>query len=197
VLLPQFLLGAAALEQVLDRLEPLVGDRDQVVGADEDVELSCVQAPDRAIEDREVQDDEQVVGVLVDLRALVARQDVLEVEGMEPELLLEPSTLERRGALDVDPAQPLGGDRLDLGLALLWLRRGRDEMAGPGQPSQPWLREVRHRLTSRSVARPSRPQLRLRDGGERPATDAATDPPVGIVLGHITTTSRGVEGLAR
>ena len=90
-LLAQLLVLAAALEQVLDRLQRLVGDRDQEVGADEDVELARVQPPDRAIEDREVQDDEEVIGVLVDLRPLVAREDVLEVEGVELEVLLEPA----------------------------------------------------------------------------------------------------------
>ena len=127
-LVAQLLLLAAALEQVLDRLQRLVRDRDQEVAADEDVELAGVQAPDLAVEDREVQDDEQVVGVLVDLRPLVAREDVLEVEGVEVELLLQPGALERRRALDVDPAQAGALDRLDLGLALARLSR-RGEIA--------------------------------------------------------------------
>jgi hypothetical protein len=150
VLLPQLLLLPAALEQVLDRLQRLVRNRDQVVRTDEDVQLAGVQAADGAVEDRKVQDDEQIVGVLVDLRALVARQDVLEVEGVESELLLEPRALEGRGALDVDPTQPLGGDRLDVGLALRGLRRGRGELAGTGGPSYPRLGEVPHRLHRRS-----------------------------------------------
>ena len=89
-LLAKVLLRAAALEEVGDRLQRLVRQRDHEVPPDEDVELAGVQAPDRAVEDREVQDDEQVVGVLVDLRPLVARQHVLEVEGVEVEVLLEP-----------------------------------------------------------------------------------------------------------
>jgi hypothetical protein len=52
-----------------------------------------------------VQDDEQVVVVFVDLRALVAREDVLVVERVELEVLLEPGAVDRPGALDVDPAQ--------------------------------------------------------------------------------------------
>jgi len=76
-----------------------------------------------------VQNDEEVVVVLVDLRPLVARQDVLEVEGVEVEVLLEPGALERRGALDVDPAEPLAGDGLDVGLALGRLSGRRDEIA--------------------------------------------------------------------
>ena len=62
-------------------------------GPDEDVELGGVQAPDGLVEAGEVQDDEEVVVVLVDLRALVARVDVLVVEMMELEVLLQP----RRG----------------------------------------------------------------------------------------------------
>jgi hypothetical protein len=46
---------------------------------------------------REVQHDEQVVVVLVDLRALVARADVLVVERVELEVLLEPRAVDRRG----------------------------------------------------------------------------------------------------
>ena len=97
--------GAAALEQVLDRRERLVRQRDEEVGADEDVELGGVEPPDRLVEAREVQDDEQVVVVLVDLRALVARGDVLVVERVEVEVLLEPGAVDRARALDVDPAQ--------------------------------------------------------------------------------------------
>jgi hypothetical protein len=41
-----------------------------------------------------VQDDEEVVGVLVELGALVARHHVLEVEGVEVKVLGEPRTLE-------------------------------------------------------------------------------------------------------
>src|SRR5581483_2196267 len=152
-LVAELLLLPAALEQVGDRLQRLVRNRDEVVRANEDVELAGVQAPDGAVEDREVQHDEQVLGVLVDLRALVAREDVLEVERVEPELLLEPGALEGGRTLDVDPAEPLGRDRLDVGLALGGLRRGRDQVTGAAGPAQPRLREVRHR-SSRSVARP-------------------------------------------
>ena len=103
--LAHLLVGAAALEQVLDRLQRHVRQRDEEVGPDEHVELARVQPPDLLVEHREVQDDEQVVVVLVDLRPLVARQDVLVVERVELEVLLEPGAVERAGALDVDPAQ--------------------------------------------------------------------------------------------
>ena len=85
----------AALEEVLQRLDRLVGQRDDEVRADEDVELGGVQAPDRLVEAGEVQDDEEVVVVLVDLRALVARVDVLVVEMMELEVLLQPRPVGR------------------------------------------------------------------------------------------------------
>ena len=86
----------AALEQVLDRLQRLVRQRDQEVGPDEEVELGRVEPGDLLVEAREVQDDEQVVVVLVDLRALVAREDVLVVERVELEVLLQPGAVDRR-----------------------------------------------------------------------------------------------------
>ena len=70
--------------------------------------------PRGAVEDREVEDDEEVVVVDVDLRPLVAREHVLEVEGVEVEVLLQPGALERAGVLDVDPAQAGGVDLLDV-----------------------------------------------------------------------------------
>ena len=112
------LLGrAAALEQVLHRRERRVGERDQEVGADEDVELGGVQAPDGLVEHREVENDEQVVVVLVDLRALVAGEHVLVVERVELEVLLEPGPVHRPRALDVDPAQAGMLDELDVRLS--------------------------------------------------------------------------------
>ena len=113
VLLAQLLVRPAALEQVLDRLQRLVGQRDQVVRPDEEVELGGVEPGDRLVVAREVQDDEQVVVVLVDLRALVAREDVLVVERVELEPLLEPGAVHLPRALDVDPAEAGGLDDLD------------------------------------------------------------------------------------
>ena len=129
----------AALEQVVDRLQRLVGQRDQEVGADEHVDLGRVQPRDDLVVAREVQHDEQVVVVLVDLRALVARADVLVVEGMEVEVLLQPRLLERARALDVDPAQAGRLDDLDARLGAL--RRasaaasGRADRTGSGAGS--------------------------------------------------------------
>jgi hypothetical protein len=117
--LAQLLVRPQALEQVLDRLQRLVGDRDQVVGPDEDVDLGCVQASDRAVVAREVQDDEEVVVVLVDLGPLVARADVLVVERMEVVALGEPGEVDLPRALDVDPAKAGCLDDLDARLVAL------------------------------------------------------------------------------
>jgi len=58
-----------------------------------------------------VEDDEDVVVVGVELRALVARVDVLEVERVEVEMLLEPFAVRQARLFDVDPAEAarLGG----------------------------------------------------------------------------------------
>ena len=74
--------------------------RDEVVGADEDVELGGVQALDRPVVDREVEDAEQValVGVVVDLRPLALREHVLDVERMPAEALGELLRLRRASA---------------------------------------------------------------------------------------------------
>ena len=115
----QLLVAAAALEQVLDGLQRLVLDRDQVVRPDEEVQLGRVEPGDLLVVAREVQDDEQVVVVLVDLRALVAREDVLVVERVELEALLQPRLVDRPRALDVDPAEAGGLDDLDARLVAL------------------------------------------------------------------------------
>ena len=97
---------AIALEHRGQRRERDARQRDQVVRPDEQVELGGQQPVGVLIEQREVQDDEQVVVVLVELRALVARVDVLVVERVELEVLLEPVAVGRPRRLDVDPAQP-------------------------------------------------------------------------------------------
>jgi hypothetical protein len=76
-------------------LQGLVGNRHQVAGADEEVKLAGAEPARRRVEDREVEDDEEVVVVDVDLRPLVAREDVLEVERVEVEVLFQPAALER------------------------------------------------------------------------------------------------------
>jgi hypothetical protein len=51
-----------------------------------------------------MQDDEDVVVVLVELRAVVARVDVLVVEGLELEVGLQPVPIGGPRRLDLDPA---------------------------------------------------------------------------------------------
>jgi hypothetical protein len=86
-----------------------------------------------------VQDHEEVVLVLVDLRALIAREDVLVVEGMEVEVLLEPRAVDDPRALDVDPAQPPGLQELDVGCLGLLRRPDDGATSTPAQAGQ-----VRH-----------------------------------------------------
>src|SRR6476469_8583658 len=182
---------AAALEQVLERLDRLVGQRDHEVGPDEDVELGRVQAPDALVEGREVQHDEQVVVVLVDLRALIAAEDVLVVEVVEVEVLLEPRAVGERGALDVDPAQrrrAFDGRLDDLDVGTLGLSGERVRATRPRRSSQPGLGQVRHgdfeaRLRSRRSASDSlRLPVYLPDPAPPPQRDARVDDDI---AGHI------------
>ena len=62
-----------------------------------------------------MEDDEQVVVVDVELRALVPGVDVLPVERVEVEVLLEPLAVGEAGILDVDPAEATGLDDPGLG----------------------------------------------------------------------------------
>ena len=81
----------AAVEEARHRQQLDGRQGDQVVGADEEVELGGVQALDRPVVDREVEHAEQValLGVVVDLRALPLRHDVLDIEGMPAEAARE------------------------------------------------------------------------------------------------------------
>src|SRR4051794_20641980 len=151
VLVALLLVGAAALEEALDGPQRLAGERDDVVGPDEDVELGGVQPADALVERREVQDDEQVVVVLVDLRALVAREDVLVVERVEHEALLQPCLVGRARALDVDPPQTRRVDDLDAGLLGPWIVELRLR-GGAQTATDARLRETRH---GDSKARPA------------------------------------------
>src|SRR3954469_10279295 len=143
-LLAEVLVRASALEQVLHRLERAVRQRDQVIRPEEDVELLGVQPADLLVEDRELENDEEVVVVLVDLRPLVARADVLVVERVELEMLLEPGLVYRGGALDVDPAEIVELDDLDPRLSGS-LRYVRDPPS-PGGAAQAWPWQVGHRV---------------------------------------------------
>ena len=87
--LAQILVVLAAAEQPSDRQQLDVRERDQEVGPEEDVQFGGIQPLDRLVVGGEMEYDEQVLGVLVDLRALALREDVLEVEGMPAEALGE------------------------------------------------------------------------------------------------------------
>src|SRR6201992_1713616 len=142
-LLAELLFLPAALEQVLDRLQRLVGDRDEEVGADEEVELARAEPLRRAVEDGQVEDAEQVLVVDVDLRPLIAGENILEVERVEVEVLLEPGALQGPRMLDVHPAQTAPLDLLDPRCLRLSDLGRREQFAATGPP-QPWFREVRH-----------------------------------------------------
>ncbi len=134
---------SARLEQVLERLHRLVGQRHHEVRADEDVDLGGVQAADLLVVGREVQDDEQVVLVLVDLRTLVAGEDVLVVQRVKAEVLLEPGAIGLARLDDVDPAQAVVFDDLDVGG--LRLRSASDgRTAAAGRPPQAGLGQAGH-----------------------------------------------------
>ena len=96
----------------------------RVVGPDEGVELARVQPADARVEDREVEDGEEVaaglvLGVDVDLRPLAPREHVLDVEGMPAEAVCELLCFLVGRSLEVDPGEavlvelsdrrPLGG----------------------------------------------------------------------------------------
>ena len=102
--LAQVLLLAVALEHRRQGRERDARQRDQVVGAHEQVELGGQDPAGFLLEQRELEDDEDVVVVLVELRAVVARVDVLVVERVEVEMRLEPVAVGGPRRLDVDPA---------------------------------------------------------------------------------------------
>ncbi len=87
--LAQRLVVLAALEEPRHRQQLDVRQRDEVVVAEEEVELGGVQALNGLVVDREVENDEEVVGVLVDLRTLALREHILDVERMPFEALGE------------------------------------------------------------------------------------------------------------
>ena len=85
----------------------LLVNRDQVVRADEKVLLSqrdVVVLPDRDEDDREV-----VVGVLVDFRSLVLVPDVLDRQRVKFECVLQEAIVVLVGRLDVEPETRLLG----------------------------------------------------------------------------------------
>jgi hypothetical protein len=103
----EFLVLLAAREQARDGQELDVRQRDEVVEPDEDVELGRVQPLDRLVVGREMKDDEEVLGVLVDLGPLALREDVLEIERMPAEALRERSDRLVVDRIEVDQVRPL------------------------------------------------------------------------------------------
>ena len=96
----QLLVLLAAAEEPRHRQQLDGRQRDEVAVADEEVELGRVQPLDGLVVDREVEDAEEVVRVLVDLRPLALREHVLEVERVPAEALGEvspPRSTARRG----------------------------------------------------------------------------------------------------
>ena len=109
----ELLVALAAREEPRDGEQLDVRKRDQEVVAEEDVELGRVQPLDRLVVDREVEDDEEVARVLVDLRPLALREDVLDVELVEAEALGQLAELERGRSLDVNPGESASGELVD------------------------------------------------------------------------------------
>ena len=111
-LLAERLVLLAAVEEPRHRQQLDARQRHEVVGADEDVELGGVQALDRAVVDREVEDAEEValVGVVVDLRPLALRHHVLDVERMPAETVGELLRVRQRRRVEVDPGEAGGAE---------------------------------------------------------------------------------------
>jgi hypothetical protein len=100
----------AALEEPAHGQELDRRQRDEVALAEEEVELGRVQPLDGLVVEREVEDAEDVVGVLVDLRPLALRVDVLDVERMPAEPLRELGGDLLVGTVEVDPDEAVGGE---------------------------------------------------------------------------------------
>jgi hypothetical protein len=96
-----------------DRLERLLRDGDEQPGADEDVQLSGLEASRALVEAGEVQHQEHVAVVLIDLRPLApSREHVLEVERVELVVLRQPRRFGLGGLLDVQPGEAVGLEAL-------------------------------------------------------------------------------------
>ena len=105
----------AAVEEPRHRQQLDVRQRDEVVLADEEIELGGVQALDAFVVDREMENDEEIslVSVLVDLGALAPREHILEIQRMPPEPPLEQFRLLECRRVEVNPGQAVGGELLD------------------------------------------------------------------------------------
>src|SRR5262249_46877880 len=111
-LLAEGLVLLAALEEPRHRPQLDRRQGDEVVRADEDVELGRVQPLDRPVVGREVEDGEEValVDVVVDLRALALRQHILDVQRVPAEAGGEVAGRERVRGVEVDPGETGGAE---------------------------------------------------------------------------------------
>ena len=115
-LLAEALVLLHAVEEARDREQLDVRDRDEVVRAEEEVELAGVQALDVLVVRGKVEDAEEVavIEVVVDLRPLALRQDVFHVERMPAETLAQ--SVDRLGIdgwVEMDPGEAVGAELSD------------------------------------------------------------------------------------
>ena len=121
-------------------MELPVRDRDDVVVADEDVELGGVQPLDLLVVEREVEDCEQValVLVVVDLGPLALGDDVLDIERVPAEALREVLRGRHVGRDDVDPGEAASAELVDD------RRRTCDDLARAAGAGAPDAGKARH-----------------------------------------------------
>jgi hypothetical protein len=124
-----------------DRVQLDVRQRDDEVGSEEDVELGRVEPLHSLVVEGEVEDDEEVVGVLVDLRALPLGENVLDVELVEAEPLGEDGGLRGPRLVDLKPGEAFSGELGDARFDALGDLPGRASGPSPdtGQ-GRPWHR---------------------------------------------------------
>ena len=137
----QLLVLLAPREETGDWVQLAVRDRDDVVVPDEDVELGGVQPLDGLVVDGEVEDREEVtlVLVVVDLRALTLRDDVLHVQWMPAEALGELLGGRDVGRDDIDPGEAVSAELVDE------RRRTHDKLArAAGRARAPDAGQARH-----------------------------------------------------
>ena len=122
----------------------LVRQRDQVVRTHEQVNLRGEETTAGLVEDREVENDEQVVVVGIQLWPLVARGDILDRQRVEAELALQPLTVRLARALQVQPADAGRGDDIRPGCLSRCGGRSRGRAGRPPDATQRPERQVRH-----------------------------------------------------
>ena len=142
-LLAKALVLLDAVEEPRDREQLDVRDRDEVVGAEEKIELTGVQALDVLVVRGKVQDAEEVaiVEVVVDLRPLALREDVLDVEWVPAEALAQ--CIDRLGIdgwVEVDPGEAVGAELSDA-----WFRARCDRLGVRARPRPPDAGQAGHR----------------------------------------------------